>query len=161
MSQPTAMRPSTESRAPWASSARSSTTVLATERARPNTSPPQRPAPEMCDRERQRGGSRHLCHRAGKGNRAHRQEVAEREVHADPKHQEHDPDVGQRTGELGVGHKPGRKRPHRHARQEIAEERRQAQAHREQARHKRDGQAYADGRNQRRFVRHRRGLLGW
>ncbi|MNK26724.1 hypothetical protein D3C87_450640 [compost metagenome] len=46
-SQPTAMRPLRESRMPRSSRARSSTTVLATDRARPKISPPPRVQPHQ------------------------------------------------------------------------------------------------------------------
>jgi hypothetical protein len=45
-SQPTAMRPSCDSSVPRASSARSSTTVLATDSARPNTRAPASDQPQ-------------------------------------------------------------------------------------------------------------------
>jgi hypothetical protein len=49
-SQPTAMRPFTESSSPRASSARRSTTVLATESAKPNTRPAPRFQPQSAAR---------------------------------------------------------------------------------------------------------------
>jgi hypothetical protein len=81
-------------------------------------------------------------------------------VQADPEHEQHDPDLGELGREVQVGDKPRGERPHRHTRQQIAEERWQAQAHGEEAAQKGNGQAHADGRNQRRAVGHRRSLLG-
>ena len=79
------------------SSARSSTTVLATESARPKheagaeaTSPR---ASAMRDAERR--GDRDLRQRAGDGDPAHRQQVLDREVQADAEHQQDDADLGE------------------------------------------------------------------
>ena len=83
-SQPTAMRPLHRvERRRGSSSARSSTTVLATDSARPNTRPPPRPSPTARASARaQRGGHGDLHDRAGQRDPAHRQQVVEREVQA-------------------------------------------------------------------------------
>jgi hypothetical protein len=82
----------------------------------------------------QRGGDRDLQHRAGQGDAlAHFQQVVEREVQADAEHQQHHADLGQLR-------RPAPRRPRSRAwpgrsrrRRQIADQRRQFQAHGEHA----------------------------
>ena len=59
--QPTAMRPFIDSRVPCASSARNSTTVLATDKARPNTSAPPTPQPHQYARPKPSAVATAIC----------------------------------------------------------------------------------------------------
>ena len=107
-SQPTAMRPRSVS-SMWRSwKARSMTTVLATDRARPNTMPAIHDQPSACVKPAaDQGGDDDLDDRAGHGDARHRHQVLEREVQADAEHQQDHADLGELAGQRGVGGKPG------------------------------------------------------
>ena len=95
-SQPTAMRPLTESSSPCASSARRSTTVLATESAKTeHEAGAEVPAPERRKAGAQRRRDGDLHDRAGQGDAAHGEQVLKREVQADAEHQQHHADLGE------------------------------------------------------------------
>ena len=107
-SQPTAMRPLTESSRPRFSSARISTTVLATESASPNTTPAPRLQPhERGERHAERRGDRDLDHRARHRDPAHLEQVVEREVQTDAEHQQHHADLGELAASSRSATKPG------------------------------------------------------
>jgi hypothetical protein len=101
-----------ESRQPRLSSARSSTTVLATDSAMPNTrappgsSPTGRPMPTPMAR------GHAICTMApGMRDLAHREQVVQREMQADAEHQQHHADLGQLRGDPASATKPGVKGP--------------------------------------------------
>src|SRR5205809_5988467 len=95
-SHPTAMRPLTVSRRPRLSRVLRSTTVLATESARPNTRPaarlqPQRAATAMPSKV----ATGDLDKRAGQRNPAHSQQVVQGKMQPDAEHQQHPADFGE------------------------------------------------------------------
>ncbi len=95
----------------------------------------------------------------GMAMRAHRQQVLEREMQADAEHQQDDADLGQLVGEALVGDEARREGPDQHAGQQIADQRRDAQAVGERAEDEGQHQPHDDGRDQRRVVVHLRDLL--
>ena len=100
ISQPTAMRPRSVSIRRRSCSARSSTTVEATESASPNTSPAPNVQPKRV-RQRHAEQRRHgdLGDRAGDRDGADRQQVLQREMQADAEHQQDDADFGELVGD--------------------------------------------------------------
>jgi len=62
---------------------------------------------------------------------AHRDELRQAELETDAEHEEHDADLGEKPGALGIGYPPERVRPDHRADDEIAQHRRQ----RERAEH--------------------------
>ncbi len=68
-----------------------------------------------------------LHDRAGHGDRAHRQQVLQREMQADAEHQQDDADLGELVGEMLVGDVARRERPHQHAGEQITDQRRDAE----------------------------------
>ena len=125
ISQPTAMRPRSVSIRRRSCMARSSTTVLATESASPNTMPaPMLPAEPPRERDAERGRDRDLHHGAGNRDRAHREQVLEREMQPDAEHQQDHADLGELVGEVLVGDEAGRERSDRDAGEQIADQRR-------------------------------------
>ena len=118
ISQPTAMRPRSVSTSRRSCSARSSTTVLATDSARPNTRPaPMRPA-EPGRQPDARAASRTAICTMAPGTAIARTDSRsfEREMQADAEHQQDDADLGQLVGELLVGDEARRERPDRRRR---------------------------------------------
>jgi hypothetical protein len=74
-------------------------------------------------------------------------------VHADPKHEQNDPNLSQLGGQFGTGHKTWRKRSLCHARQKITDEWRQAQPADDVAADQSLDQANGDRRNQGNFMK--------
>ena len=109
--------------------ARSSTTVLATDSARPNTTPApiDQPSHSRKPHAEQRRAD-NLGDGAGDGDGADRQQILEREMQADAEHQEDDADLGELVGEALVGDEAGRERPDGDAGEQIADERRELAA---------------------------------
>ena len=109
MSQPTAICPLRyRCSALRSSSARSSTTVLATDSDRPKT----RPAPILQPSSQRHagahgGGDGDLRDGAGQRDGAHRQQVLEREVQADAEHQQDDADFREFGAQAWSATKPG------------------------------------------------------
>ena len=133
-SQPTAMRPSTESSAPRCSSARSSTTVLATDSARPNTQAgAQASSPTATRRAAPSRGRDHDLQRVRPAARSPCTASRSRseKCSADAEHQQHDADLGQLRGEVRVGHEPRGMRADGDAGDQIADDGRQTQPHRQ------------------------------
>ncbi len=103
ISQPTAMRPSADSSLPCRSSARSSTTVLATESASSEGEPGrQRPSPEARKQGADQRRGQDLADCAGNRDAANRQQVADREVQADAEHQQDHADLGKLLRERDI-----------------------------------------------------------
>ena len=126
ISQPTAIRPRSVSTRRRSCRARSSTTVLATDSARPNTSPAPIAQPSHAgEPHAERGGAGDLDDGAGDGDRLDREEILEREVQADAEHQQDDADLGELAGEILVGDKARRERADDDAGEQIADQRRQ------------------------------------
>jgi hypothetical protein len=127
ISQPTAILPRSVSTSRRSWSARSSTTVLATDSARPKTKPPQ-PQPSKAARPSAEQVATPICDdRAGDGDGADREQVLQREMQADAEHQQDDADLGQFVGEILIGDITGREGPDGDAGEEIADQGRKAQ----------------------------------
>jgi hypothetical protein len=95
-----------------------------------------------------------LADRPGHGDVLHRQQVADREVHADPEHQQDHAELGQLRRGPRVGNDAGRERPDHDARQQVADDRRQAEAVRDDAADEPGPEADGDGLDQRGRVIH-------
>ena len=102
------MRPRSVSSSRRSCSARSSTTVLATESARPKTrpAPSGQPKHQRQPHAEQRGDG-DLDDRAGHGDGPHRQQILQRKVQADAEHQQDDADLGELGGQRRVGDEAG------------------------------------------------------
>jgi hypothetical protein len=94
------------------------------EREPEDDAPRRRPAqrPGQGEPEERRHGD--LGHRARDGDRAHRQQVRQREVESHPEHQQDDAQLGELLRERLVADEAGRERPHGDTREQIAHERR-------------------------------------
>ena len=104
------------------------TTVLATDRARPNTRPGRpRPAQHMAEAGAHQAGDDDLDDRAGHDDARHRHQVLEREMQADAEHQQDDADLGELAGQGGIGGEARRERADHDARQHVAGQRLDAQ----------------------------------
>ena len=85
------------------------------------------PAPEM-RQQPTHGGSGHDLHdRARQGDGAHRHQVLDREMQADPEHQQDHADFGELARELAVADEAGCVRPNQNPGQEIADQGRKPQ----------------------------------
>ena len=83
------------------------------------------PAPPPADGHAERRRHRGLGESAGNGDSADRKEVVEREVQADPEHQQDHADFGELIGDALIGDKTGREGADGDAGEEIADQRRQ------------------------------------
>ena len=155
-SQPTAMRPRSVSSSRRSCSARSTTTVLATESARPNTSPPPSGQPSSSPSPTPSAVATTICAIApGHRDGAHRQQILERELQPDAEHQQDDADLGELVGDALVGDEARRERPDHDAGEQIADERRGLQPMRDRAEREGQHEADHDGRRQGRVQLHR------
>ena len=113
ISQPTAMRPRSVSTRRRSCSARSSTTVEATDkRETEHQAGAERPAQQHARAPMPSSGrDRDLHDRARDRDRLHLQQIVEREMQADAEHQQDDADFGELVGDLLVGHIARRERP--------------------------------------------------
>ena len=107
------------------------------------------PAPIMRDSGTQRGGHRNLQHRTGQRNLAHFQQIIQRKMQANAKHQQHHANFGQLAGYLGIGNKTRGKRTNQNAGQQIADQRWQFQAIRQQAKQQGQAKTGSESGNQR------------
>ena len=96
----------------------------------------------------------------GTAMRRTRQQVAEREVQPDAEHQEDDAELGELRGQPGVAHEARRERPDGDARDQVADDGRQAQPRSEQPEHEGDPEPRRDDGDQRRLVNHRVTIAG-
>ena len=78
-------------------------------------------------------------------------------MQADAEHQQDDADLGELVGELLVGDVAGRERPHQHAGEQIADQRRGLEPVRERAQHEGEDQPDDNGGDQRGVMRHSEG----
>ena len=117
-SQPTAMRPALGLSADGGPAARAAARPCWRPRARGRRRARGRPASRAAGRARRRAAaeSRDLHERAGHRDRAHRQQVAQREMQADAEHQQDDADLGQLAGEVLIGDEARRERSDHDAR---------------------------------------------
>ena len=116
---------------------------------------PDRPAepPGQARAEHRREGDLH--DRARHGDGAHRQQILEREMQADAEHQEDDADLGEFERQRLVGDEARRVRPDENAGDQIADERRHAEAVGESAEDEGQPEAGDDRGDKRRVMRHR------
>ena len=112
---------------------------------------PAPPARESCA---DHGGDGDLRHCAGQRDGAHAQQCGNREMQADAEHQQDDADLGQLRGEIGIGDESRRERTDRDARDQVADERRQAHACGEVSKGEREHEADGDQRDEFGFVGH-------
>ena len=75
-------------------------------------------------------------------------------MQADAEHQQNDADLGKFIGDVLIRHETGRERTHHHAREEIADKRRNADPLSKRAKNKSQHKADDDRRNQRSIVMH-------
>jgi hypothetical protein len=75
-------------------------------------------------------------------------------VQSHPEHQQHHADLGELPREREVGHEAGGGRTDQHARDEVADQRRQAQPHRDEAEQQRDAEGGRQRGDQRDVVAH-------
>ena len=153
ISQPTAMRPRSVSSSRRSCRARSSTTVLATDSARPKT----RPAP--IDQPSHQASPMPSSVATAIWTTAPGMAIArtdsrsfEREMQADAEHQQDDADLGELVGHALVGDEARRERPDQHAGEQIADQRRDAEAMRQRAEHEGQHEADDDRGDERRVV---------
>jgi hypothetical protein len=86
----------------------------------------------------------YLRHRAGQRDGLHRHQILEREMQADTEHQQDDADFSQFVGKADVGDKAGSGRTDHHAGEQIADQRRDAEALSDRAEHKGQDQTHHD-----------------
>ncbi len=116
----------------------------------------RRPAEQPGEPGPQRRRQRDLHDRPRHGDGAHRQQVLEREMQADAEHQQDDAHLGQLQRQMLVGDEAWRVRADQHAGEQIADERRDAEAVGERAEDERKPETGDDGGDQGRVMRHRR-----
>ena len=87
-----------------------------------------RPAPQFGDADAERAGDRDLRDRPRHGNTPDGEQVADREMHADPEHQQHDADFGELWRQMRVGDITRGERADRDTGQQITDDRRQRRA---------------------------------
>ncbi len=142
-------------RARRASSARSSTTVLATDRQvqrpgrRRGSTPTECAVPSRATWRQPSARSR----RAMRSLRLRSRSSSEK-CKPDAEHQQHHADLGQLTRDFEIGHEAGRGRTNRNSRQQISDDRRQPQARSDKAEQQRQPERRGQGGDQRNVVRH-------
>ena len=116
-------------------------------------SPParKRRADPRCDCDLRNG--------TGQGDGAHAQQRRHRKVQADTEHQQDHADFGELGGEVGIGDESRRERADRDARQQVADERRQAHSRGEKPEGECEHETDSDERDEFGFVWH--GALCW
>ena len=119
----------------------------------------ERPAEPIAkpDAEHRRDGDLHDG--AGHRDQAHRPQVFQREMQADAEHQQDDADLGQLAGQRLIGDEAGRIGPERYAGEQVADERRYADALRDGAENEGEAEPHDDGGDERGVVRHASGRL--
>jgi hypothetical protein len=115
----------------------------------------QRPAPQHRDAGSQGGRNGDLPKSAGNGDPAHRHQIADREVQADPEHQEDHANLGELIRQFLIADIAGRERPDGDAGEQITDQRRQSDLGRNESAGKGHHEAYDDRRDQLRLVVHR------
>ncbi len=81
----------------------------------------------MCETRTKQRRDHDLYDRAGNGDPADGDQILDREMQSDTEHQQDDADFGELVRYIGVTHETRRERAHRHAREQIADERWQLQ----------------------------------
>ncbi len=125
------------------------TTVLATERPMPKTSPAPNVQPEsVSDSHAEDSRDDALRQRARHGDAPHGHELLDVKLQADAKHQEDDADLGELFRHVTIGHEAGRVRPDEQARDEITDDRGEPGALRREAKDKGGAEAASQGEDQ-------------
>ena len=160
-SQPTAIRPRSvsSSRRSW-SSAEQYHGAGDGQRDTEHEAGCRRPALPPADRHAERRRHERLRERAGDGDGADRQQVLEREMQANPEHQQDDADFGELIGNALVGDEARRERADGDAGEQIADQRRQPQALGHEAEGEGEHKPYGERRDERCRMRHAKDPLG-
>ena len=108
----------------------------------------ERPAPQVRNARDEHRDHRDPPQRAGNGDAAHRQQILDREVEADPEHQQDDADFRELARQPLVRHEAGREGTDGYAGQQVTDERRQLQFARDEAAGEGEDQAHDDGGDQ-------------
>lgn len=124
MSQPTATRPASVASAPRASSAQEHDGARHRQRQAEDEPGADGPTPCQGNRGSERRRRRHLHDGARNRDTPDRDQVAEREMHADAEHEQNDADLGQLSRQVRVGDEAGREWTDGNAGDEIAHDRR-------------------------------------
>ena len=112
----------------------------------------QRPAKRPGQAQAEQRRENDLRDRAGDGDRPHRQQVLQREMHADAEHQEDDADLRQFRRQRLIGDEARRVRSNGHAGQQIAHQRRHLQPMGDRAEDERQHDADDDRGDERRVM---------
>ncbi|GJD75310.1 hypothetical protein CFIICLFH_3551 [Methylobacterium goesingense] len=115
---------------------------------------PEAPAPDQRQGTAHGGGRHDLHDRTGQRDGAYRHQVLDREVQADAEHQQDDADLGELARELAVADEARRVGADEDAREEVADEGRQAQALRQHSADEGEHEAEGDDGDQLCRVRH-------
>jgi hypothetical protein len=115
----------------------------------------QAPPPPLCQPDAHRGRDGDLQDRPGQRDAAHIHQVLDREMQADPEHQQHHADFCQLARQRGIGHETGRGRADQHAGGEVAHQRGQAQLQCQHAEQQPETERCGESRDQREVVVHR------
>jgi hypothetical protein len=111
-----------------------------------------RPAPQAPGDGAEQRGHGNLSHGARQGDPADREQLAQREVDAHAEHQQDHANLGQLGCELRIRHEPRCEGAQRHAGEQVADQRGEAQADRGKAQQQCHGESRSDGGEQRSFV---------
>ena len=118
----------------------------------------RRPALPPADGHAERRRHRGLGDSAGNGDGADRKQILEREVQADPEHQQDHADFGELVGDALIGDEARREGADGDAGEEIADQRRQLEKLRHKAEAKGEHQAENQGGDERGRMRHSKSL---
>jgi hypothetical protein len=121
---------------------------------------PHCPAQKVCQPQAHQRCDGDLAQGARDRDGPHREKVREREVQPDAEHQQDDADLSQLQRQSLVGHVPWRERPDQDAGDEVADQRREAQAVGQGPEQEGQAEAHDDGSDERRVMRHDP-PLGW
>ena len=120
-----ARRPSWRRARRRSASMRRTTTVLATDEARPSSEPAATVQPHASARPTPAGTETAICARAPRtAIRSDGGQIGEREVQADPEHEQDDADLGELLGKASVADEPGCERADGDTGEQVADERR-------------------------------------
>jgi hypothetical protein len=108
----------------------------------------------MRDHRTEHRGDRDLDDGPGEGDPPHGEEVGDREVDADPEHQQDDADLGKLLREAGVGDESWRVGADDDSRQQVADQRRETEPRGGQPEHERQANARGDRGYEGRIMRH-------
>ena len=100
-----------------------------------------------------------LAKGAGNHHPPYGQQIGHGEMQAHAEHQQHDADLGQLAREGAIGDEAGSIGADRHPRDEVADQRRRAQARGKEAAEERQGEPDGEGGDEHHIVRHARPSL--